>query len=686
MQSERWCQILPVLIFGMGLAGLANPIWAESPLAPAVSEATAATPAASPEPAADTQASAANPEIQSLIETSPTAADLPDDAVIILLKEENHFVNEDGTATIHVHEFAKILRESGKSLGQIALTYNQSKEELDIEIARTIKPDGAMLGVDPKLIQDLAVLGDTPLFSDLRVRQMVYPNVNVGDFLELQYKLRIKEPIVAGVYTAYFTYPLGVITQKSRLTISIPAQIEPHYAVTLPSGPEPQIIERGGRRIYHWEPGSIILSRAHEPAIPPSFDVDPYVFFSTMKSWDVLAQWYVPLFETNLEKTSDQIREMVTFTVSEKGPDQTEIIKALFDFVSKKIDYVGISLGESAWEAYPPSYVMKNGYGDCKGKAALLITMLRQAGIQAYGVLIKPSDEGRLLKEIPSLDFSHMIVAIPRPGGYLYMDPTLPLVPHDFLLTYEENRDVIILDQTVPHFEKTPVFTPEQSDWTHTFEKIFIAEDGSLKVQGRVTMQGLSALEYRNLIRTTNPGIMHDMLEGLLREEYPQSHLEHYAFHHAEEVDQPFELTLDTTVQGAVQKAGNLLLADPYSVLDPKLASLVTFDQRYYPVFLGVKQAREWEGLMEPPQGYAVKALPSNVSMQEAFGSYERHFEASGRGLKGFKRFVLSEPVISVDMYGRFKNFIERIAQLEKEKILFEQTSPPAAEAPPPAV
>ena len=613
-------------------------------------------------------------EVQELIASSPTAENLPDDAVIILLKEEHHFVNADGTATVHVHELAKILRESGKSLAQVSLPYNSSKETFEIEIARTIKSNGSMIPVDPALIQDLAVLGDTPLFSDVRLRQLVYPNVSIGDFLELKYVIRIKEPIVAGVYTTYFTYPLGLMTKRSRLSISIPSELTPHFAVTLPSGQEPQITDKGGRRIYQWAPDPIVLSRGHEPAIPPSFDVDPYVFFSTMKSWDILTQWYVPLFEATLEKTSQEIKEKAQFYKYEYHGEREKIIQTLFEYVSQEVEYVGVTLGESAWKPYPPSYVMTHRYGDCKGKSGLLIALLREAGIEAYGALVKPSDQGRLLLNIPSLDFTHMIVALPEnDGSYRYLDPTLPMVPYNYLIPYEENRDVIILDKSEPHFEKTPVLPVEQSNQSYSTESVTIQEDGTAKFKGVLQWTGLNAMDHRLMVRNTNPAILQDLLQRSLREQYPQSQLESYALHNSTNVNEPFEMTIDATIVGMTQIADSLLLVEQTSVLDPALASLVTFDERIYPIFLGLKEVKIWEGTLVPPEGYSPKTIPANVSLTDSFGTYERRYEADGNRLKGYVKLVLDQPVIPVDIYTLFKSFVEKIAGYEKEKIIFEK-------------
>ena len=62
--------------------------------------------------------------------------------------------------------------------------------------------------------------------------------------------------------------------------------------------------------------------------------------------------------------------------------------KLIHEFVAKDIRYVAIEYGDSGYEPHHAKEVFVNRYGDCKDQAILLITMLKEAGIEAYPVLI----------------------------------------------------------------------------------------------------------------------------------------------------------------------------------------------------------------------------------------------------------------------------------------------------------
>ena len=102
-------------------------------------------------------------------------------------------------------------------------------------------------------------------------------------------------------------------------------------------------------------------------------------------------------------------------------------IRALFDFVSREVRYMG-AMAESEAPGYEPhdvSLTFDNRYGVCRDKAALLVAMLRMAGIDAWPVLINVGP--RKDPQVPQPYFNHAIVAADSgdpDDPYLLMDPT----------------------------------------------------------------------------------------------------------------------------------------------------------------------------------------------------------------------------------------------------------------------
>ena len=116
-------------------------------------------------------------------------------------------------------------------------------------------------------------------------------------------------------------------------------------------------------------------------------------------------------------------------TRAERPPraQREAVVRALFDFVSREVRYMG-AMAESEAPGYEPhdvSLTFDNRYGVCRDKAALLVAMLRMAGIDAWPVLINVGP--RKDPQVPQPYFNHAIVAADSgdpDDPYLLMDPT----------------------------------------------------------------------------------------------------------------------------------------------------------------------------------------------------------------------------------------------------------------------
>lgn len=160
------------------------------------------------------------------------------------------------------------------------------------------------------------------------------------------------------------------------------------------------------------------------PAMPNWRDLFAWVDVSSVFDWSTIVQWYRGLSvgrSIPTQGVNDVVRRL-TGGASGTG----EVISRLYDYVSNKINYEDLSFQYSAYVPQKPESVISDGFGDCKDKCALLVAMLRSAGIDAWMALSDPSYHGTGTF-LQSTRFSHTIVVVPKagPGGSdLLLDPT----------------------------------------------------------------------------------------------------------------------------------------------------------------------------------------------------------------------------------------------------------------------
>ena len=113
------------------------------------------------------------------------------------------------------------------------------------------------------------------------------------------------------------------------------------------------------------------------------------LFVSTLPDWAAVSKWYWDLSQPHLDATTPEMKQKVKELTAGAQTDMDKI-KALFYFVSNKIRYMGITPEKDrpGFEPHDVCITFDKKYGVCRDKAALLVSMLRLAGLNAYPVLV----------------------------------------------------------------------------------------------------------------------------------------------------------------------------------------------------------------------------------------------------------------------------------------------------------
>src|SRR5579872_1337687 len=107
---------------------------------------------------------------------------------------------------------------------------------------------------------------------------------------------------------------------------------------------------------------------------------------NTFSNWEGMGAWYSNLLLGRLD-VSPQIQQEVGALIAGKTT-ALQKMSAIAQFVQQDIRYVAIELGIGGWQPHSAAEVLAHRYGDCKGKATLMRSMLSQIGIESYHVLI----------------------------------------------------------------------------------------------------------------------------------------------------------------------------------------------------------------------------------------------------------------------------------------------------------
>src|SRR6266478_4446180 len=99
------------------------------------------------------------------------------------------------------------------------------------------------------------------------------------------------------------------------------------------------------------------------------------------QKWSEMGIWYSSLL-VNRRDSSPAMKQKVG-ELTAHSPTASAKMRALADFMQKDIRYVAIELGIGGFQPHPAQETFSRRYGDCKDKATLLSSMLKEVGIDS---------------------------------------------------------------------------------------------------------------------------------------------------------------------------------------------------------------------------------------------------------------------------------------------------------------
>lgn len=140
---------------------------------------------------------------------------------------------------------------------------------------------------------------------------------------------------------------------------------------------------------------------------------------------------------------------------------------AIVRFVQDDVRYVGVEIGEHSHRPHSPSWVLERGFGDCKDKTLLLVSLLRAAGIDAAPALVYSGRTLKLRSSLPSaFAFNHAIAHVRVDGNEYFIDPTMTLRRGSLAsMASQDVVDALIVRAESTDLAHPPPSPPSQPSW-----------------------------------------------------------------------------------------------------------------------------------------------------------------------------------------------------------------------------
>ena len=408
----------------------------------------------------------------------------------------------DGTWVQTTEQRFKLQSQSGvEQAGQMVFVYDVTMQKFEVLSAYTQKPDGRKVEVkkDAIFVRDLPASTGAPMFADIKVVVIVFPEIAVGDSLLAQVHHEQLQPMFPGQYSNLFFVSPHALLDENRITLRVPAAVALRVAN---EGYDEKRTNAGDFVSYEWSARNTQVE-AMERGSVAQVDYSKRLQVSTFAGFPAFARAYSDRAQDKARPSAAVKKLADEITAGATAP--REQAKRLYDWVSRNIRYVGIFLGMGAVVPHAADEVLANRYGDCKDQVTLLSALLAAKGIEARTAIVSAGDS-YWIGALPVLaNFNHVIVYLP--GLDVWADPTATRTRFGRLPLAVQGKTAVLAP--TGELRSTP-FASSDTNVTSRVVRYEIKGDGSIAGTSHINTKGIRAESYRRSALALTPEKMHD--------------------------------------------------------------------------------------------------------------------------------------------------------------------------------
>jgi len=605
------------------------------------------------------------------------AKDYPSANSVTVIADQSVVYQPDGQFTNTMHTAKLVLTAEGKAeASTVQMYYTKDAEKAELVQAQVVKPDGTVIKVDPKDIQDVEQSGEMNIYDPQgRSVKATLNGLAVGDVVDYTFKLTRMLPTRVGYFNDIFDFQSTEPMLEASYTVDGPATLpltSQLYHQDRGSKIETSSTRVGDRMHYTW--------RVHNAAqLVPEMAMDfstevPALVVTTDPSWQHFSQWWAKLTEPQLEATPDIKAKVKELTKDAKTDD--EKIKALYDFVAQDIRYRGLGVGpRTGYTPRKANETFTSRWGVCRDVSILLTSMLREAGIQAYPVLTNVGDP--VLPKIAYDGFNHAIVAMPaKGGGWTYLDPTAKN-NNSLLPGYEAEQDTLVSTLKGEPLTRIPALDPG-ANLGHATAETTINADGSMTSKIKLETKGMFDLIIRSTAAMMPEDQQKEVAEQIFHHALPDAKLKSFTVTSPLALFSPMTIEAEIEVPNAAPKTGDYRLlrsvvtSGALGLVETALPQVLgALPNRKYGLDAHVTFEYDQDETITLPAGTNVIALPNpgkaanKVSLMDSSCTKE-----SATVVKCHRGFQLKSRFIDPVAYRELRGSLASLGQIAKQPVI----------------
>jgi tetratricopeptide (TPR) repeat protein len=314
-----------------------------------------------------------------------------------------------------------------QGLGTIALPWQPENSELIVHRAHIIRNG---------MVIDLLAGGrrftvarresglDSAMLDGVHTAVMQADGLSIGDRLDVAFTIRRRAGALPLRGENFYMLPYGFPVRHLYARVIWPTGIQVGWRAT-------GVLERRPRERRTSLGNELLLDVAdvegtQPPAMaPPRFQMPSTLQVTAFRDWAEISAQFAPHYARAATLAADSPLRAKIAEIAASTSDPGARAMAALRLVQDEVRYFAVTIGDSGYLPATADETWTRRYGDCKGKTALLLALLRELGIDAEPVLVNSALGDALPDRLPQLGmFDHVIVRATIGGRPYWLDGT----------------------------------------------------------------------------------------------------------------------------------------------------------------------------------------------------------------------------------------------------------------------
>lgn len=536
---------------------------------------------------------------------------------------------------------------------QYAFQYQADTQRVQLKGARVFRADGS---VDEAVESGEAAANDPSIsmYTSARTYYVQFPRLEPGDVVELRY--RVDDITPRNEFADYFG---DVVYMQSDEPVA-----HAHYVLIAPKsrklnidakvpGLKKKVTKTAESKIYEFKAKNIppIMPEAN---MPPWSEVLGFVHVSTYSSWNELGKWYWGLVQEQLdldEETRKKLRE-----ITKDAKTDVEKVKAVYGWVTKNTRYVALEFGIYGYKPRRCVQTVNRGWGDCKDKATVIVTFLRELGIDANLVVLRTGLRGDFRSNLPSLaPFDHAIAYVPSLD--LYLDGTAEHTGIEELPVMDQGALGLLILDGKAKLVRLPPADPKKNVIARDLD-VRLQKDGTARIDMKYRVTGHAAPGFRSNFEAK--ATLEERVAQSLGAEFPGFVIDDRGIKTSDlsDIEAPVILEIEGKAPRFARKEGETL-SMPVTLNVRLTAHYAALSSRTQDVRIQGFSTRDETVTVELPPGAKIESLPPDTTHKSRFGSYSVEVEQEGQTITVTSSLSLNVDRVTPKDYPAFRKFCE---------------------------